>query len=268
MKDLESMLTEGENGYENHERHLSNDSAVGDSECVSSPLTQSHSAQPSSADDCAREVSNSVDSAFSNNSSHTNSVSSSEAINTHIEILTDSTPYTPGTSSTPYASSSLPLHARMSSGVSMQSDNAGSTNIIQAVSPKLPHKAMLVNAKFSSMPILDPELDSRSATPQRHSTSSFRSFWKSSSAGRDSSRLGIGRRRKRSGPGSVEDMMPEYNPRRSPILRNSPVRICEPEHNSIETTPTGSLNNDSTSASFLSENRFHYKIDPSTEVLI
>ena len=263
MKDLESMLTEDDHSYENHQRHLSNDSAVGESECVSSPLVHSHCAQPSSSSsacECSHEVSNSVDSAFSNNSSHTNSVSSNEAVNSNVEVGLDSP--------TPYASSSLPLHARMSSGVSIQSDGMGSPCLIQVSSPKLPHKATLINAKYSSMPALeDPVLNPLS---HRHTPSPFsvyQKFRKSSSAGRESHGK---KRRKRSGS-SVEDNMPEYNPRRSPILTHSPVEATDAEQPSMETTPTGSLCNDSAPLSPTSANishRFHYIVDPSTELLI
>ena len=273
MKDLENMLIDGEDRqtFDNHKRHLSNDSAVGESECVSSPLTHSHCVQPSSSSsafDCTHEVSNSVDSAFSNNSSHTNSVSSTEAVNTRIEATLESPVLyssTTTSSSTPYASSSLPLHARMSSGVSIQSDGLGSTSLVQVSSPKLPHKAMLANPIYSSMPILDPE--SLKPIPYRYSPSSYLSFWKTNSAGRESSRQAK-KKRKISGGNSVENM-PDFNPRRSPILRNSPVQISEPECKSVEKTPTGSLSSESAPA--LSANltqRFHYKIDPSTEVLI
>ena len=270
MKDLEDMLIEGEddrpNIFDNHKRHLSNDSAVGESECVSSPLTHSNCAQPSSAFDCTHEVSNSVDSAFSNNSSHTNSVSSTEAVNTRIDTTLESpVPYST-TSATPYASSSLPLHARMSSGVSIQSDNLGSSSLVQVSSPKLPHKAMLANPIYSSMPILDP--DSLKPRHYRYSPSSYLTFWKTNSAGRESSRQAK-KKRKISGGNSVENM-PDFNPRRSPILRNSPVDTSELECKSVvQKTPTGSLSSES--APSLSANvtpRFHYKIDPSTEVLI
>ena len=263
MKDLEMMLMEDDSHlYQNHQRHLSNDSAVGESECVSSPLIHSHCVQPSSsACECSHEVSNSVDSAFSNNSSHTNSVSSTEAVNNNVGIMVNSP--------TPYASSSLPLHVRMSSGVSVQSDSMDSPGIIQVSSPKLPHKATLVNQKYSSLPALDPGEDpTHHPLGHRYSPSPFvvsRKFRKSSSAGKDSKK-----RRKRSG-GSVENSMPEYNPRRSPILTHSPVDLPEPERTSIETTPTGSLCNDSAPLSPTSTNivqRFHYTVDPSTELLI
>ena len=260
--------------YENHQRHLSNDSAVGVNEEITSPLQHSHCAKPSSCSstgEFAHEVSNSVDSAFSNNSSHTSSVSSNEAVNGHDVVRVHSPPH--------YASASLPLHTRMSSGVSIQSDSLSpsSNSIILANSPKLPHKTALTSSKYSSMPVLDPQSDSpRNSlslayrqTPSPFSVS--HKFRKSSSAGKEKK----SKKRKKSGgsggSSSVEDIMPEYNPRRSPILMKYSLR--ETAEHSLDTSPNQSLSNDHTplssfSSSAIINHRFHFTVDPSTELLI
>lgn len=269
MKDLEMMLMDNSTEvYDSHQRHLSNDSAVGESEEITSPLQHSRCAKPScsSNGESTHEVSNSVDSAFSNNSSHTSSVSSTEAVNGH-DVRLPSPPH--------YASASLPLHTRMSSGVSIQSDSLSpsSNSIIFAHSPKLPHKTALTSSKYSSLPVLDPQSDTtRNPLAYRQSPSPFslsHKFRKSSSAGKEKKN-----KRKRSsgsgGSGSVEDMMPEYNPRRSPILMQHSLReAAELSHN----TPNQTLSNDHTPMSSFStsaniDHRFHFKVDPSTEVLI
>ena len=112
MKSIEDMLKE--DFPSSHRRHSSNDSAMGESECVTSPCQHPHN--DSSSHDPS--MYNSVDSAISNHSSRRSS-SSCEGVSFTINDL----PTLSATGSNTTVQSAIPAHVRMSSEASILSES-------------------------------------------------------------------------------------------------------------------------------------------------
>ena len=267
MKNLEEMLSEGLT-MSNHRRHSSNDSAMGESECVTSPCQNPEVIEviaSSSANDDP-SMYNSVDSAISNHSPHH---SSSEEGGAHIEWLEEVDPS---------HFEAFPMHTHTFSGISAHSESPTLASPLRVHSPKGLVKSNLSNTEYSgSLPVLNP-VDNTSLSSFSHRSSSPFSLTKKAltnarSIGSHSdlprpSRKGH-RNKKRKKQGSIDDNMPSYDPERSPILRR--ISIGKPNSTAPTDYPSSApptTNMATTTALSDISPRFHYIIQSSSEVLI
>ena len=247
MKNIEDMLNE--DSPISHKRHSSNDSAMGESECVTSPCQNTDTDTGNSYHDPS--MYNSVDSAISNHSSHRFSLN--EALNHEwMGDFDSSFTYVP-----------FPVHLRMSSGISVQSDSTAPTCSLS--SPTRGHSPKFIPKTSphyrGSLPVLTSHaVHGTDMFTRRGSPFSFmRHLRKSRSAN-----SGKGWRKNQSKfLGSFDDNIPTYSLQRSPILSRHPLghelwRSVDSSQKDMVTTET--LKDISP--------RFHYVIQPSTEVLI
>ncbi|XP_019850856.1 PREDICTED: rho GTPase-activating protein 6-like [Amphimedon queenslandica] len=263
MKDLEEMLSEGLGV--SYRRHSSNDSAMGESECVTSPLQngQTQDSADHHLDD--PHMYNSVDSALSNHSPH-HSTSSEEGC-ARIEWVEEvdspfiSFPNTP----------SLSLHAHMSSGISVHSESPGPiASPYRVNSPKLGKVGTLMVSELAgSLPVLAPlaiESLSQSTTHSSLSRTSSSPFSSSKKLRKSTASINSQdsrgskkdlRKKKKTG---LDEKMPSFDLQRSPILGRrevKPVAASSPASGGSG----GETLHDITP-------RFHFNIQTSTEVLI
>ena len=261
MKSIEDMLKE--DFPSSHRRHSSNDSAMGESECVTSPCQHPHN--DSSSHDPS--MYNSVDSAISNHSSRRSS-SSCEGVSFTINDL----PTLSATGSNTTVQSAIPAHVRMSSEASILSESPApsfSNPQIDSYPKFIPEASPYYR---SSLPVLTPSGilndDKRSSSSlsfirrlrKSSSTNSGKGFWSK-------------KRRLNKSKGSLDEKMPEYPLQRSPILGrrfgwednqrvDSASQIVSqiPVEEPLEVLTTQSMKELAP--------RFHYVIQPSSEVLI
>ena len=266
MKDLQEELSEGlHEELSVDSQDSSNDSAMGESECLTSPLQQVERNGSAPFAQC-KDVAASLDSAFSTHSHN----SSSEGVNfNNMDSLVPRGLY----------SAPCPAHMRASSGISALSDSpAEVASPVRVCSPRMMHKNRRSNPEYSSMPVLTPEIEMlRSGSVDQRPTSplSLLSLLRKTSSGgavhSGSHRKGR-REHKRSldlATGSIENM-PEYSLQRSPILGRS--GIARTGTDPLQGVPTLSSQS---SSQVLSPNafkniepRFNFTLDPSTECLI
>lgn len=279
MKDLEEMLSEGLGmGYS---RHSSNDSAMGESECVTSPLQGGPARDPAHLhlDSDTHIMYNSVDSALSNHSPH-HSTSSEEGC-ARIEWAEEidspfiSFPATP----------SLSIHAHMSSGISVHSESPGPSlsSPYRVNSPKLDKSSLLTSELAGSLPVLAPGVSESLSQSTTHSSlsrassspfSSSRKLRKSNVSinSQDSSSKGskkdLSRGKRKKHAGSLDDKMPSFDLQRSPILGRREFKA--PESSSVSSPISGGSGSTNASNEIFHDisPRFHFNIQTSTEVLI
>ena len=268
MKDLQEELSHGlDEELSGDSQDSSNDSAMGESECLTSPLQQveRNGSVPFTQ---YKDVAASLDSAFSTHSHN----SSNEGVNfNNVESVVPR-----GSYSTPCSA-----HMRASSGISALSDSpAEVASPIRVRSPRMMRKNCRSNPEYSSMPVLTPEIEMlRSGSMDQRPTSplSLLSLLrKTSSSGvvHGSSHRKSRREAKRSldlATTSIENM-PEYSLQRSPILGRA--GIARTGTDPLQGVPTLSSQS-ATSFQVLSPNafknvepRFNFSLDPSTECLI
>ena len=250
MKNLEELLSEGLSM--NHRRHFSNDSAMGESESITSPLQNPE--RKSSEDHPS--MYNSVDSAISNHSPHHSS--SSEADSSHLEWLDEMDS----------AFITIPAHTHTSSGISTHSESPAPSlaSPLRVNSPKLLTKGKLVSNDYTgSLPVLSPLDRSGYISFSRRSSSPFILSKKLRKSIRSvgSHELRDSKKEKKFA-GSLDNNMPIFDLERSPILgrRNQP--------NPDSTNSDCSTNKPSPITEVLTDlsPRFHFVVQPATEVLI
>lgn len=265
MKDLQDMLSEG---LIMNRRHSSNDSAMGESECVTSPLQNppvdsTHKTTPS----C---IYNSVDSAISNHSHQRSSSSSSNEgcaqVGEWLDELDSAFMTLP------------PTHVHTSSGISVHSESPGLASPLRVNSPKLGKGNLISSELAGSLPVLNPtgtsngnpsinSLSRRSSSPFSLSKkfrksnnsvhSSQDSFTVRNGSKKDMRSLGLtSGSKKKKYIGSLDDNMPVFDIQRSPILGRK-VEVVKATPTPVPTTIFGDI-----------KPRFHFVIQPSTEVLI
>ena len=234
---------------ERHRRYSSNDSAMGESEAILSPIQPS--SEPSTL--CRnRQVYTSNDSAFSNNSSPTNS---SEGAFPSSDLLSEE-----------YDSAFI--HTRMSSNVSGMSGMSGMSqppgfnSPELAASPYLGRKGVLCNPETVSLPALSPERDGVSVSskdistpvlPHQRSVSPVKGHTKSANtkafmaASRTGKTGGAKKKRKLIRHLPSISSVGTFQPRRSPILTSKEYFPSEPQLDchtySSDHTPTESTTN-------------------------
>ena len=260
MKNIEDMLSE--DLPTSHRRHSSNDSAMGESECITSPC-QHHAHNDIMYN--APSIYNSVDSAISNHSS-SNNFSSCEAVS-----------YTAGDPPPSESTSTYTLntpHVRMYSEPSVQSDSPlpSHSSLTGVNSPKFVPK--MSPYYRGSLPVLTPDIENiisnrRSSSPlafirkirKSSSTNSGKGFW---------SKKKPRHLRKSSPMGSLDDKMPEYQLQRSPILGRKlgwePVNGTNTIESPAEMSSVLEVISDETIKGLTP--RFHFVIQPVSEILI
>jgi hypothetical protein len=276
MKDLEEMMRDGVTM--SHRRHFSNDSAMGESECVTSPFQVTEvvvSAEPNHIS----SLYNSVDSAISNNSPHhspQHSIDDGDQAwgvvpvddNLHQDDEDDTEEQTrrEWIDDVNDTFESYTTHNHTSSCISdAHSDSPTSPQHIHARSSKGLIKAHFDHA--GSLPVLDnaslSSFSNRSSSPfslsKRKILKSCQSITSNDSSGSKKKR---DRMKKNRYVSSLDDDMPSYNPRRSPIL-SSRSKLSSPtdEPNTISAPATAEALKEITP-------RFHFILQPATEVLI
>ena len=228
IRNLEEYMN-AELTLDRHRHYSSNDSAMGESETVLSPVQQASVSEPSTLSR-NRQVYTSMDSAFSNNSSPTNS---SEGMNAY-EL-----------------DSPFDHHTRMSSGISAMSGvssispTPGYDSPQLAASPQLGRKGPLCSPETKSLPALSPERDAISESSKDSSTaqiSKTKKNWQSHSA----EKSGKFRKKKKVKQVPSVSAAGTFSPQRSPILSSSKmVSRSEPQLDNISSdhTPTESTTN-------------------------
>ena len=245
MKNIEHMLSEDLPSVNGHTHHSSDDSAMGESECITSPC-QHHTLNNGTYH--APSLYNSVDSAISNHSSQ--QFSSCEGVAyTQVDPPTHHSP--------------VSAHIRMCSEMSVQSESPLPSLSSPVPSPKfVPRVSPFYRG---SLPVLTP-VDNHG---NRSSSSPFRFMRKLRKSSSTNSGKGLWSRRRRitktTPRGSVDNNMPEYHLQRSPLLgrkfewgrdqKAGPDKLQELEVLTDETLQG-------------IEPRFHYVIQPASEVLI
>ncbi len=260
MKSINDMLSE--DLPSSHRRHSSNDSAMGESECITSPC------QHHIHNDIAYHVPsmyNSVDSAISNHSS-SNHFSSCEGVS-----YTTADP--PSSESTSTYTLNTP-HIRMYSEPSVQSDSPqpSQTSPMRVNSPKFTPKTSPYYC--GSLPVLTPDIDSIISHSRRSSSplNLIRKIRKSSSTNSGKGFWSKKRHLNKSNPmGSLEGKMPEYHLQRSPLLGRKFDWEPVSNTNITSSSPTDrpsvlEVLTDETIKELVP--RFHFVIQPLTEVLI
>ena len=253
IRNLEQYMNEELTLDNRHERYSSNDSAMGESETVLSP-PQSACSEPSTLSR-NRQVFDSMDSAFSNTSSQTNS---SDGVN----VLTFE-----------LDSQFVQNHTRMSSGVSgvsgvsSVSPTTGSDSPELAASPQLGRKGPLRNVDTVSLPSLNtlsPEShvspsNSTSKAPQPPQSSGNTHTWSGKSKSSSSKKKSLpqkGRHPSITAAGT-------YSPHRSPILNSKELFHSDPMLDSVSSdhTPTESTTNISMPEFTLGGNKLDFSDD-------
>lgn len=261
MQNINDMLSE--DLPTTHRRHSSNDSAMGESECITSPC-QHHAHLNTTA--YHNNMYNSVDSAISNQSS-SHQFSSSEGV---AFSTIDPPPIEPNYNSN-YVP--FPAHSRMVSEMSVQSESPlpSRCSPMRVNSPKFVPKN---NPYYrGSLPVLAPDQESISS---RRSSSPFHFVRKLRKSSSTNSGKGFWSKKrlltKGTPKGSLDSKMPEYPLQRSPLLGRK--FEWEPRNKDLNTQVDGAVDND-IELEMLSEDsikdlspRFHYVIQPASEVLI
>lgn len=264
MQNINDMLSE--DLPTTHRRHSSNDSAMGESECITSPCQ--HHAHHNTAP-YHNNMYNSVDSAISNQSSlHQFSSSESGAFTT----VDPSSFVEPHNNYVPF-----PAHSRMVSEMSVQSESPlpSRSSPMRVNSPKFIPK----NTPYyrGSLPVLAPDQESISSRRSSMSPFSFvRKLRKSSSTNSGKGFWSKKRLLNKSTPkGSLDSKMPEYPLQRSPLLGRKFGWEPKSKTQDAQVDGASAAENDDVVLEMLSEDsvrelspRFHYVIQPASEVLI